>query len=158
MPETFRDGKAAAMSSGSVVFLVAMLVFVGVLVAIAVAASSRRRRLKPQIATRKVRSTGTILVPLPPEVAAQAVRHALHLVGMREVPPTAGHLEALTNASMWSWGERVSVQLQPGPQGTAVSARSVPRLATTLVDYGKGQRNVELLLRKVHELVHARQG
>lgn len=94
------------------------------------------------------------MVQLPPERAAQAVRAAMRAIGVREIRPKRGHLEARTSLSVLSWGERILVDLAPGPGGTSVSVRSEPLLATTLFDCGHGQRLVESLLRAVYDLAH----
>ncbi len=143
------------MPAEAIVMMIVLLVLVLLSIGGWVWSAWYRRQLNPILASKSARSTGTVTVPLGPEAAARAVRHAMHLIGMYEVPPSQGHIEAKTPTTFWSWGERVSVILQPGPHGTAVAARSVPLLPTVVFDYGKSQRNVELLLRKVHELAHA---
>lgn len=45
--------------------------------------------------------------------------------------------------SMLSWGENITIQVYADPSGaTLLDITSKPALATTLVDYGKGDRNV----------------
>jgi hypothetical protein len=52
----------------------------------------------------------------------------------------------LTCGSWASWGERVTIRLEGLPEGgTLVDIHSRPRLSTTLIDYGKNQRNVDRL-------------
>ncbi|OAA23230.1 hypothetical protein UG55_103918 [Frankia sp. EI5c] len=52
-----------------------------------------------------------------------------------------------TRVSWRSWGERITVELRPVESITRVTIRSRPRVRTTLVDYGRGRRNVEYLVR-----------
>lgn len=58
--------------------------------------------------------------------------------------PTEPHrVEAVTGTSWNSWGDHVSVELRPDGNATEVVVRSRPRVATTLVDFGRGRKNVD---------------
>ena len=49
--------------------------------------------------------------------------------------------------SFWSWGENVTIACQPlDDYHTRVSIKSVPVVPTTLVDWGKGSKNVNNVL------------
>lgn len=60
-----------------------------------------------------------------------------------------GPLRARTGTSWASWGETVTVELHPAPDGrtTEVVLQSRPVMRATLVDYGKGRSNVNHLAR-----------
>jgi hypothetical protein len=53
-------------------------------------------------------------------------------------------------ASLSSWGEDLALSIyDDGQGGTMIVAFSKPKLATTLVDYGKNRKNVETLRRVI---------
>ena len=55
----------------------------------------------------------------------------------------AGRYTARRGTSWKSWGEEVVVQLAGDPARPTATVTSRPRVATTLIDYGRGRRNVE---------------
>lgn len=59
----------------------------------------------------------------------------------------AGRYSARTSWSWKSFGEDVVVQLSGDPAAPVALVSSVPVVRTTLVDYGKGRRNVEHVVR-----------
>lgn len=75
--------------------------------------------------------------------------HALEV--LRALPARKVHVDepnrvtGRTGTTWRSWGELLSIELEPAAAGTSVVVRSRPRVRTTLVDYGKGRRNVEAL-------------
>jgi hypothetical protein len=71
----------------------------------------------------------TVLRSLPAEITAV------------DVP--AGRYAARRGVSWKSWGEDVVVQLSGDPAHPVATVSSRPRLSTTLIDYGRGRRNVE---------------
>ena len=85
----------------------------------------------------------------PPEELAAVLRQAVYgLHGTTEADALPhGPLVARTGSGLASWGEEVTVELHapPGGGGTDVVLSSRPLLSTTLVDYGKGRRNVNRL-------------
>ena len=60
-------------------------------------------------------------------------------------PP--GSIVLKSDVSLWSWGETVTIQcLFLDPNHTRIHISSVPALATTLIDWGKGQKNINRVL------------
>jgi hypothetical protein len=83
----------------------------------------------PDLADRVVSALGS----LPAEVTAADV--------------SAGRFVARRRANWKSWGEEVVVQLSGDPARPTATVSSRPRVRTTLVDHGRGHRNVEHVLR-----------
>ena len=57
--------------------------------------------------------------------------------------PRSGRFTARRGTSWKSWGEDVVVQLSGDPDRPSATVSSRPRVPTTLIDYGRGRRNVE---------------
>lgn len=58
-----------------------------------------------------------------------------------------GSVVLKSSASLWSWGETVTVECRfLDPNRTLIHISSVPALATTLIDWGKGQKNIDRVL------------
>lgn len=98
----------------------------------------------------------TIEVPLGVEAALDRCMAALlRLSGGAHVPKVqaAGRrIDAVVGFTFWSLGERVSVAAEPlAARRTRLHVQSWSRLGTTLVDWGKNQRNVEQLVAALHE-------
>ncbi len=52
-----------------------------------------------------------------------------------------------SKVSLWSWGETVTIQCQfLDPIHTRIHISSVPAMATTIIDWGKGQKNIDRVL------------
>ncbi len=88
-----------------------------------------------------------ITVPAPPDQVAQRVCQVLAALpkasGVALHPP---YVTASTGLGMWSWGEKILVQLSEVPGGSAVRVRSECAFPLQLVDYGKNRRNVQHVL------------
>lgn len=58
-----------------------------------------------------------------------------------------GSVVLKSDASLWSWGETVTIEcVFLDPYHTRIHISSVPALATTLIDWGKGQKNIDHVL------------
>ncbi len=69
------------------------------------------------------------------------------------VNPAAFQIYLSSGASLSSWGEDLSLTIySDGQGGTMVVAFSKPKLATTLIDYGKNRKNVDTLRRTVRSM------
>jgi len=58
-------------------------------------------------------------------------------------------IEASVPTSIWSWGERISVTVQPDGRGLVRSASALP---TQFIDWGRNRKNVELLLKTMDNI------
>lgn len=98
-----------------------------------------------------------ITVPAPPaQVWDQAQRVVYALSGAQPVPVGPGMMRASVGASLWSWGEDVTLRFATGPAGTSVHIRSECKFPLQLIDWGRNKKNVEHI---AHGLsVHAQQG
>lgn len=87
------------------------------------------------------------MVPAPPEQVAQRVCHVVAALpkaaGVALNPP---YVTASIGTGLWSWGEKILVQLSEVPGGSAVRIRSECVFPLQLVDYGKNRRNVEQIV------------
>ena len=67
--------------------------------------------------------------------------------------PPAFQIFLSNGASLSSWGEDLSLSIySDGQGGTVIVAFSKPKLATTLIDYGKNRKNVETLRHVIREM------
>ena len=48
--------------------------------------------------------------------------------------------------SLWSWGEKILIDVSEADAGSLIRITSSSRLPTTLFDYGKNSRNVRRFL------------
>ena len=72
----------------------------------------------------------------------------------------SGHILIKAGASMFSWGETISVSLtEPSAGKTRVVATSAPKVgfAGGELDFGKNRRNIEDLLRETSKVLRTRQ-
>ncbi len=75
---------------------------------------------------------------------------SLPRVSVKRRDPEAGTILAVTGTTWRSWGEHIIVELKPVSQGVIrVQVRSVPKLRTTIGDWGKGHENVNTILRSL---------
>jgi hypothetical protein len=89
----------------------------------------------------------TISLGFDQELALQKAKEAL--LAIRKVRPgsikmRADQISASTGITWQSFGERISVNVQATEAGALVHITSRPRLASTVMDSGKGCENVEL--------------
>jgi hypothetical protein len=101
-----------------------------------------------------VRQRVTLEVPLPPDEALEAVsRVVFEELGWAIAGRETGHLTLRTPASLRSFGEQVTVDLHPTPNGSAVLLYSRPLSPAFVVDFNKNRENVlrfrELLLERL---------
>jgi hypothetical protein len=93
-----------------------------------------------------VRQRITLEVPLPPDQALEAVSRVVFEDLQWAIEDRAeGHLTLRTPASFKSFGEQVTVDLHPTPDGSAVLIHSRPLSILVWVDYNKNRENVLLL-------------
>ena len=98
----------------------------------------------PRGASLSPRQSREVPVANGPDLADRIVTALRSLpaeVTTADVP--AGRYVARRGVSWKSWGEDVVVQLSGDPAHPLATVSSRPRLATTLIDYGRGRRNVE---------------
>ena len=90
------------------------------------------------------RQTREVPVADGPELADRIVAALRSLPAeVTAVDVPAGRYVARRGVSWKSWGEDVVVQLTGDPAHPVATVSSRPRLGTTLIDYGRGRRNVE---------------
>lgn len=91
--------------------------------------------------------------------APRAVAFARAMDAIRRIPRTsikhadgaAGVIEGRIGVTWRSWGERLTVRVQGHAEDQSeIEIVSEPRLTTTIVDYGKNQRNVDEFLRAMN--------
>ncbi|WP_369131977.1 hypothetical protein [Modestobacter sp. I12A-02662] len=122
---------------GGVVFGVLMALVLGTAQLFGVRGVPRGRSLSPRQERR---------VPVPggpglPDRVVSALRSLPADVTAADV--ATGRFVARRRASWKSWGEEVVVQLTGDPAHPTATVSSRPVLGTTLVDAGRGHRNVE---------------
>jgi hypothetical protein len=86
---------------------------------------------------------------LGPDALKEAVARALNATGWTAYGNWSGQrFVAEVGISFWSWGEKISIEIDPGG---AVWIESRCRLPTQCLDWGKNQRNVDAFLALVDE-------
>lgn len=91
-------------------------------------------------------------IPRPPQEVFAYLASLPSVAGfsITGVNPPAYQIILSNGASFSSWGEDLSLSIySDGQGGTMIVAFSKPKLATTLVDYGKNRKNVEALRRTI---------
>ncbi|MGC5003955.1 DUF1499 domain-containing protein [Streptomyces sp. DT203] len=111
--------------------------------------ASVRRRGREGPADFSVKQRQQLRLALPPikafERAVQAVTALPATVTSSD--SESGHIEAKVGMSWRSWGETVTIVVQPqGSSSSSVCIESRPRLRITVVDYGKNRQNVERIV------------
>lgn len=102
--------------------------------------------------------TGAVEFDFPAAVVFRAVAEAVpKLKGFKvgDTNPTARHLSVATKASMFSWGEKVTVSVsevaaQRAAMRIASGAKTIMGSATT---HGKNRKNVEQIIRATSDLL-----
>ena len=96
-------------------------------------------------------------VEVTPDIAFAASKSAILAVPKARIVgenSSAGQLDASVGISWRSFGEILSVKITKlGETNTRISVRSKPRIWTTVVDYGKGVENVEIVLRQLQSQI-----
>lgn len=69
------------------------------------------------------------------------------------VDPQNFRIHLSKGASISSWGESMTISFfDPMNGGTRIIVNSKPKLATTLIDYGKNKKNVEAIVQYIRSL------
>ena len=90
------------------------------------------------------RQTREVPVANGPDLADRVVSALRSLPAeVTAVDVPAGRYVARRGTSWKSWGEDIVVQLSGDPTQPVATVSSRPRLGTTLIDYGRGRRNVD---------------
>jgi hypothetical protein len=103
-------------------------------------------RQRGQDGTLSPRQTATVLVPSA-DAVGERVRAALASLPARVLADDGrGRLQARTRVTWRSWGEHITVTIDDASPTTRVMIASRPRLASTVVDYGKAHENIDHLV------------
>ena len=120
------------------------LVFGAVMAAVLGTAQLAGNRGAPRGASLSPRQSREVPVVNGPDLADRIVAALRSLPAeVTAVDVPAGRYVARRGVSWKSWGEDVVVQLSGDPAHPVATVSSRPRLGTTLIDYGRGRRNVE---------------
>lgn len=98
------------------------------------------------------REERVIRLNMPSGAAFQSILSAFGKLGIRVTHADAavGTIVATQGASLASWGETITVQLQPmGQSVTDVMISSESSVKMTVVDWGKNARNLDNLVRQI---------
>ena len=134
--EGFPEGLVVGAAAG-VVFGLLMALTLGTMQLLGFRDAPKGLSLSP-------RQTREIPVANGPDLADRVVAALRSLPAeVTTVDVPAGRYVARRGVSWKSWGEDVVVQLSGDPAHPVATVSSRPRLATTLIDYGRGRRNVE---------------
>lgn len=129
----------------------------GLLFGIAMAFTQRcgeRRLQRLGLSTGDMRPVQERTVSLPLDINAALMKSRTALNAIRKVQTASifineNQITATTGMTWQSFGERISVDIQPAADGSTVRISSRPKVATTIMDSGKGLENVELFARSV---------
>ena len=123
----------------------AMGVFFGAVMALVLGtAQLAGNRGAPRGASLSPRQSRDVPIVNGPDLADRIVAALRSLPAeVTAVDVPAGRYVARRGVSWKSWGEVVVVQLTGDPAHPVATVSSRPRLGTTLIDYGRGRRNVE---------------
>lgn len=96
-----------------------------------------------------LRPVVTRIVAGPYDAAFDRCAEAVRSLGgstVEQLDRTSGTVSARVARTPESWGERVVVSLRELNSETEITVSSHPRMALTVIDQGKNQRNVEHIL------------
>ncbi len=98
------------------------------------------------------------LLPVPAAQVAEGIAKALGPLNMNleSVNRERTHFTASTSVSAFSWGEKVSIQLEPRTEGTFVTVASEPILFTNLLAAPRAEENVANVLRAIRAALEGR--
>ena len=136
----FAEGLLTGLVAG-VVFGVLMALVLGTMQVVGFRNAPRGASLSP----KQARDVAVVTGPDLADRILSALRTLPAEVTGADVP--AGRYAARTRRTWTGWGEEVVVQLTGDPARPVATIASRPRLRTTMVDYGKGRRNVEHVVR-----------
>ena len=98
------------------------------------------------------RQSASVPVPNGPELPQRITTALLDLGGrLTHADVAAGRYTVRTRMTWRSFGERVTVQLTGDPAAPLAQVSSEPVVPTTLIDYGKGRRNVHRVVAALAE-------
>lgn len=83
--------------------------------------------------------------PAHPAQVFHAAQQAIATHTRRPVQTDGITVYGSVAANLWSWGENLSIMVEPDPAGAKVTASSRSALATQIVDYGRHRKNVDAL-------------
>lgn len=86
-----------------------------------------------------------MIFPAHPAQVFHAAQQAIATHTRRPVYTEGITVHGSIDANMWSWGENLSIMVEPDSAGARVTASSRSTLATQIVDYGRHRKNVEAL-------------
>ena len=86
-----------------------------------------------------------MIFPAHPAQVFHAAQHAIATHTRRPVHTEGITVHGSIEASLWSWGENLSVMVEPDAAGAKVTASSRSALATQIIDYGRHRKNVEAI-------------
>lgn len=104
-----------------------------------------------------VRAARDAMTALPMDQAFQRCRQAVASLKRAKIvaaDAATGRIEARTGGTWKSFGEVITVQVSVARDGTLVTVTSKPRLAATLIDYGKNNENAERILAAIEPPPH----
>lgn len=139
-------GKAVAI--GIVVLVAAVLYGLSMVITLGgaqVIATSRGGKEKADLSVRQKRS---FFVMGTREEVHAVLREGMEALGVRSFDLDDAEAGVLTGHTRWSWksfGENLGAVVKPRGDACQVTITSEPRLATTMVDYGKNRDNIRAL-------------
>jgi hypothetical protein len=124
----------------------------GVLFGIAMALyqeGAKRRLQKLGVGTGDMKPVQERTVPLSVDAnvameKAKSALAAIRKIRSDSIRANGNQITATTSMTWQSFGERISVEVLPTVVGSSVRIGSRPKIATTMMDGGKGRENVEL--------------
>jgi hypothetical protein len=93
---------------------------------------------------------------LPLEEVYRALLDALVMCGFQIKESGGNEIKAVSEASLWSWGEDIVVRVTPRDEGVNVQVSSSSK--SQLFDWGKNQDNVRQVFRNLERLVSKGKG
>jgi hypothetical protein len=143
-----------AMVGGVVGGIVSGLLF-GVAIAMYQRRGERRlRKLGVSAGDMRPAQERTIALPADANAAMKKAKNALAVIRKIQsdsISENGNQVTARTGITWQSFGERISVEVQPTVAGSSVRISSRPKVATTTMDGGKGRENVELFAKAFME-------
>jgi hypothetical protein len=90
-------------------------------------------------------------VALAPDAAFELAQWAVAALPAKVITrdTSTWSIQATTGRTWQSWGERLSVHVEPRPAGSVVRIGSRPRFPLTAADYGKNRANVESIANRL---------
>lgn len=124
--------------------------------------AARRKRSESgdshEISSRSARSEGRLVVSLPiDEVPVAIERVAGNHPRFSVVELTSEHAEIRGRMNFKTWGMTTHLKYTSlSPDRAEITASCDPRLATTLVDYGQGRKDIGLLFQGIEDFAMER--